>query len=56
MARAKKNRPVNAVVFWEPMQAKVEIMSMGHYPDTVIVRYNDKQCEVDVRELVEIKS
>lgn len=56
MARPKKTRPVPVVAYWEPMQEKVEILSMGHYPDTVIVRYNDKQCEVDVRELMEIKS
>lgn len=56
MAKAKKVKPINAVAYWEPMQVQVEIVSMGHFPDTVMVKYNDKQCEVDVRDLTEPRS
>lgn len=55
MARTKKTQVIKQIVHWDPMQSNVEVISMGHFPDTVIVRYNDKKCEVDVRELSEAK-
>lgn len=54
-SRARIMKTMPRWMHWDWVNDTVEVISAGHYPDTVMVRYQDKDFEACMKDLVETK-
>ncbi len=58
MAAKRKERIMRTIPesqYWDWVNDAVKVVSAGHFPDSVMVNYKDKQYEAYMKDLTELK-
>jgi len=51
--KSKKNivATMPSKMMWEPVNETVEIVGAGHFPDTVMAQYHNREIEISINDL-----